>query len=221
MAAPQSQSVTPRLQPQRSFRLVLFVLAVLLFLGSTLVAYLQSPRPNPFQPVSFLSLDWWRYPIERNAFKRLPVITSDLNAVFALPGTDKVWAVGDGGMIVYSDNGGKTWTQQNIVATGGQTSEKREGGYVEGGFGGSQEPKQEPPPPEPAKGARLDVPNLIPHAYAAEKENPSQQALQYQEPPTPQHQEPAKKYRATATVASSTGTAGTKQTTASREQPNS
>jgi len=60
-----------------------FALALLLFGLFTLIAHRQAPRPDPFQPVQTLSWDWWQYPLERNAFKRLPVITSDLNDVFA------------------------------------------------------------------------------------------------------------------------------------------
>jgi photosystem II stability/assembly factor-like uncharacterized protein len=92
-----------------------FGLALLLFGLFTFVAHRQAPRPDPFQPVQPLTtLDWWKYPIERNAFKRLPVINSDLNDVFALPNSRKVWAVGDNGVIVHSDDGGETWVQQEV-----------------------------------------------------------------------------------------------------------
>jgi len=84
----------------RSPRVFWFALALLLFGLFTFIAHRQPPRPDPFQPVQALSWDWWQYPLERNAFKRLPVITSNLNDVFALPNSEKVWAVGDEGMIV-------------------------------------------------------------------------------------------------------------------------
>ncbi len=84
----------------RSPRVLWFGLALLLFGLFTFIAHRQSPRPDPFQPVQALSWDWWQYPLERNAFKRLPVVTSNLNDVFALPNSEKVWAVRDEGMIV-------------------------------------------------------------------------------------------------------------------------
>lgn len=91
-----------------------FLFSILVFALLTFLAHRQSPRPDPFQPVQALSWDWWKYPIERNAFKRLPVITSNLNDVFALPNSEKVWAVGDEGMIVHSEDGGETWVQQEV-----------------------------------------------------------------------------------------------------------
>lgn len=98
----------------RSPRLLWFGLALLLFGLFTLLAHHQAPRPDPFQPVPALSWDWVKYPFERNAFKRLSVITSGLNDVLALPNSEKVWAVGDKGMIVHSDNGGETWVRQEV-----------------------------------------------------------------------------------------------------------
>ena len=99
-----------------SRRAAWFSAALLVFVISTFIALTQAPRPDPYRPVVPLSVDWWRYPVERNAFRRLPTITADLRGIFVFPGTDKVWAVGSGGMIVHSDNGGKTWQQQQIVA---------------------------------------------------------------------------------------------------------
>ncbi len=88
--------------------------ALLVFLLGTVAAYTQAPRPYPFQAVAPFSQDWWLYPVENNAFKRLPVIGSNLNDVFVLPGTRWIWAVGTGGMIVHSKDGGQTWERQTI-----------------------------------------------------------------------------------------------------------
>ena len=87
-----------------SSRALYFSLAIAIFVVSTTVAFNQAPRSDP-EPVSFFSLDWWIKPIEINASQRLPVISSRLNGIFVLPGTEKIWAVGDGGMIVHSDDG--------------------------------------------------------------------------------------------------------------------
>ena len=77
---------------------------------------LQPPRADPFQVVTpWTSSDWWRHPIERNAFTRLAAVSGGLNHVFALPDGKNVWAVGDGGLIVHSADGGKTWGQQSNI----------------------------------------------------------------------------------------------------------
>lgn len=95
-------------------RLLAFLAAVLLLFFSTLIAFTQSPRPNPFTPVDLLSSDFWRYPLERNALQRLPVVDSNLNDLFLLPGTQLLWAVGSGGMILHSRDGGRSWLEQPI-----------------------------------------------------------------------------------------------------------
>ncbi|MDO9312654.1 MAG: hypothetical protein Q7T85_13350, partial [Nitrosomonas sp.] len=82
-------------------------LATLLLLGSALFAWKQPPNPNINRTTAPGWIDDFRYPIEQNAFKRVTVINADLQAVFALG--PRVWAVGDRGLIVHSEDGGKTW----------------------------------------------------------------------------------------------------------------
>jgi len=57
--------------------------------------------------------------LEHNAHKRLPEIKCDLNAVYSLPNTNHIWAAGNLGMMVHSDNGGRTWEQLKIEVTNG------------------------------------------------------------------------------------------------------
>ncbi len=67
-----------------------------------------------FRPVADLDIgkaDWWGYPLERNAFKRR-VVRGDLSAVFVLPNTQKLWAFGEGGLVLHSADGGSNWVQQ-------------------------------------------------------------------------------------------------------------
>ncbi|MEK6210061.1 MAG: hypothetical protein AABM64_06765 [Pseudomonadota bacterium] len=88
---------------------------------------MQAPRPDPFAPEpAFASADFWRYPVERNAFRRLPVVTGSLNKIFALADGKNIWAVGDAGLIVHSVDGGRHWERQSIGATNaaGETREK-------------------------------------------------------------------------------------------------
>ncbi len=89
--------------------------AVVLFGFSSFVAFIQTPRPHPGKKVEVFNWDWWRYPRESNAFLLLQEITVDLNDIYALPGDGpgkkKVWAVGNGGLIVRSVDGGRTWVK--------------------------------------------------------------------------------------------------------------
>jgi hypothetical protein len=51
------------------------LVAAALIAAAAFVAARQEPRPDPFANPPVTSLDWWRYPIERNAFKRLPSVS--------------------------------------------------------------------------------------------------------------------------------------------------
>lgn len=96
----------------------LLAAALLVTLLAGYFAYSQSPRPDPFaaEPGLF-SLDWWLYPHERNAFRRLPAVGVTLNDVFALPDGEHLWAVGDAGLILHSSDGGRNWRQQALSST--------------------------------------------------------------------------------------------------------
>lgn len=98
---------------------LLFVSATLLAIAATWIAAQQKPHPDAFRvtapwhsPAAWFSADFWLHPYERNAFKRLPVIRSDLKDVFVLG--ERVWAVGDDGLIIHSSDGGVTWQQQRV-----------------------------------------------------------------------------------------------------------
>jgi photosystem II stability/assembly factor-like uncharacterized protein len=96
-------------------RVVWFGAALALFAASSFVAFRQEPRPDAFRRPSPLAADWWLHPIERNAPRRLPLVWGNLNDVFALRGTGKVWAVGEGGLVLHSDDYGRHWTRQYLV----------------------------------------------------------------------------------------------------------
>ncbi|SHJ85516.1 Uncharacterized protein SAMN02745165_03356 [Malonomonas rubra DSM 5091] len=105
-----------------SLRLWSYLGAALLLLLASLVAFSQSPQPNPLKQIEPFSLEWWRYPLELNAHKRLPVIDADLNDIFVLPDTELIWVVGSGGLILHSDDGGTSWKRQSL--TGSQPAAK-------------------------------------------------------------------------------------------------
>ena len=109
-----SQSSPPK--PSRSLpRPFWFGAALLLFLFSSWIAFHQEPALDAYRQTSPLHADWWLTPVEFNAPQRLPQVWADFNDVFALAGTGHVWAVGSGGLILYSADSGKHWTRQYLV----------------------------------------------------------------------------------------------------------
>lgn len=83
-------------------------------------------RPDPLASPPGGVTGWLRYPRETNAFRRAPTIRSDLHAVFALPGTDRVWVAGTNGMLLHSRDGGATWTKDTVFGLEGS----RRGSYA-------------------------------------------------------------------------------------------
>ncbi len=78
------------------------------FLAFSALALQQAPNPDPGRSLSYANLDWWLYPIETNAAKRLPAIDADLNAV-AISSTGQIWVAGNGGLVIHSENSGRSW----------------------------------------------------------------------------------------------------------------
>ena len=78
----------------RVTRMLAAVAAGILILLAGAGALFQAPHPDPLRVTHSWDVanpDWWRYPVEQNAFKRLPVVRGDLRSVFVLPGTEQVW----------------------------------------------------------------------------------------------------------------------------------
>jgi outer membrane biosynthesis protein TonB len=95
-------------------RWALVTLALGLLAVATFVAQRQAPHPDMFRPAAngdIGNADWWAYPLERNAFKRR-VVRGHLWAMFVLPNTQTIWAVGEGGLVLHSADGGSNWVQQ-------------------------------------------------------------------------------------------------------------
>ena len=101
--------------PGRLPRGVWAAAAALVFAASTAAAFRQDPRPDPYAAPRFPSAAWWASPVETNAYKRVPVVRPGLNGVFALDGTDEVWAVGGGGLVLHTADGGATWERQRLT----------------------------------------------------------------------------------------------------------
>jgi photosystem II stability/assembly factor-like uncharacterized protein len=124
-------------------------LAVLAFIIASLFTITQSVAPDPFRPPrKVFSLAWWKYPLEWNAPARLPKIECDLNAIYAVPNTETIWAAGNKGLVVASNDGGVTWTKRGITA--------------------NQIVRATPTPtPRPAKASLFDLLDIVPTAEAA------------------------------------------------------
>lgn len=162
MSAPQKKMGTAPVNKKRTSPALWFTAAFVLFVVSSNAAYKQTPRPDPFQPAKFLSFDWWRSPIEKNASTRLPSLTTDLQAVFVLPDATSMWAIGKGGMIIHSTDSGRTWEQQKITRAPGLP--------------------EQPQLQAPVKGAFLKLPSLLPHAYAGMPEQEPRPSSPQQQP---------------------------------------
>jgi hypothetical protein len=122
--------------------------AILLLLGLGF-AWKQPPHPDPWRITGAWDVrnpDWWRYPIERNAFKRLPVIHGDLRALHvSSKGGRKIWAAGDDGLIVHSPDGGTTWVQQHPRAISTEPPAKEKTAWnLLGRAWAAEPPKQAP-----------------------------------------------------------------------------
>ena len=94
------------IQGKANFPLIFLLLAFSILLAGSWLAFNQSPRQNPYAPVSLS--DEFLYPIEKNAFQRLAEISTSLNDVFALPNSQQIWAVGNAGLIIHSTDGGES-----------------------------------------------------------------------------------------------------------------
>ena len=99
-------SAATRLRPRRALLLLLLVLL------ATLYAFFQAPHPQP--EVQRSGWAWWAYPIERNASLRFPALPGILRAV-SFADEEHGWAVGDGGVILASKDGGTSWQAQAVA----------------------------------------------------------------------------------------------------------
>jgi photosystem II stability/assembly factor-like uncharacterized protein len=78
-----------------------------LLAGALLGGYFQKP---PLEPKP-LAASWLLRPQEQNAYAKFPTIGANLSQV-CLAGPLRGWAVGSGGTIVATSDGGQTWQPQ-------------------------------------------------------------------------------------------------------------
>jgi photosystem II stability/assembly factor-like uncharacterized protein len=97
--------------------LVVLVLALLLLTGVWWVSDRQSPQPDVWaaEP-SLTSLNGWLYPREENRFLRNRIAADLMGVTFAGDGY-RGWAVGDGGALLATVDGGNTWRARSSDTT--------------------------------------------------------------------------------------------------------
>ncbi|WP_454868472.1 YCF48-related protein [Pseudomonas farris] len=121
-AATSSSDKRPKVQSALGF------LALLLLGAACVGAWWQLPTSQPTGP-NANALEWFLNPVEVNAALRLPSMPSALTSVEVIG--DKGWAVGLGGTIIATDDGGKTWKPgPHIVAANLRSVRFQSGGKL-------------------------------------------------------------------------------------------
>ncbi len=87
-------------------------LCLALFVAATIIALEQSPRPTPFAPPSLY--DKILFPYEENAFLRLPMVTGTFNDMAVVQKSGHIWAVGNDGLILVSQDQGNSWQRRDL-----------------------------------------------------------------------------------------------------------
>ena len=111
---PDAASVSTKAPRQTSRRGGWIAAALILFVVASLIAFTQAPHPR---------LDgrgltgWLAYPIERNPSDRLAQVGRGINAVAISDDGQRAVAVGNGGVILTSSNGGQSWAAQTSGTT--------------------------------------------------------------------------------------------------------
>ncbi len=99
--------------PLTSGRIGWILGALAVALASAWFAFRQDPRPDPFHPPG--PGEWVRYPLEWNAPRRLSAVTGRITTLFTRYDIHRLWAGGEGGLLLHSDDEGRSWHQDSIV----------------------------------------------------------------------------------------------------------
>jgi photosystem II stability/assembly factor-like uncharacterized protein len=121
---PTGESVNSGLAVRRRDRRLAWIAVSAIVLSvSTLLAVHQSPRADPYETPARFGLDWFVHPIELAAEQRLPAVAGEVRALWSSDDGERVWAVGDGGLILKSVDGGRRWEPVALrrAAGGGAT----------------------------------------------------------------------------------------------------
>ena len=110
MRSPSKKSSSAR---NSNPRLNYLAAALLVFLFLTSVALVQSDGDPALQFRPWSDTKRWLRPIRLNPGADRLAVEGTINSITSVPETGRVWAVGNGGLILYSTDWGWTWTQQN------------------------------------------------------------------------------------------------------------
>ncbi|MEZ0083765.1 photosystem II stability/assembly factor-like uncharacterized protein [Bradyrhizobium japonicum] len=93
-------------------------LAFLVIVTAGITTSIQSPDRQPDRPSNDKSwLTWLWYPVERNPTLRLPGAPAQINSVFLADDDLHGLAVGEGGTVLATTDGGETWSAQDSTVT--------------------------------------------------------------------------------------------------------
>lgn len=116
--APDPAQRTVSASAGRAFRMPSrrsLILAGLVWIGlASIVALRQPPSGDPRQSTGPRQFAWWWRPIERNPLLRLAA-TRPLLRIRRHPETGALYATGEGGLILRSSDGGRTWSQRPVT----------------------------------------------------------------------------------------------------------
>lgn len=98
------------------FNVFLVSAAIIVLSLAGILADRQAPVGDQFapRPSGITNWDWWRAPIETNAFSRQTGfrINANLSAGYFHADGQRAWVVGSDGAILFTPDGGKTWQPQ-------------------------------------------------------------------------------------------------------------
>ncbi len=83
--------------------------ALIVWMVATFVALQQSPQRDTERVLSGMA--WWLSPIEVNPGSRLQPLTGELNSIEQVGNSKTLWAVGEQGLMLWSDDLGFSWQQ--------------------------------------------------------------------------------------------------------------
>lgn len=116
--ATRKVSSVKRRNETTSFRPSWAFLALLIIVIAGIITSTQSPDPQPDRPSTRKSwLTWLRYPVEKNPTLRLPAAPAELKSASLADDNLHGLAVGEGGTVLATVDGGETWSAQDSTVT--------------------------------------------------------------------------------------------------------